>query len=330
MTDNSITSTDGVGTSSRRRPAGPAKKGRRQPLQRKDTRAALLFISPWIVGFLVFTAWPIIQSLYLSFTDYDVLTDAEFVGFDNYVELFNDPKVAQSLGNTLIFAIIQVPALMIIALALALLLNQAGARSAGIFRTIFFLPNMTPPVAIGVLFLLLFNGNQGLVNNALGVIGIEGPSWTTDAGWVKIGLVIMSLITVGGSIVILLAAIRNVPVELYESARIDGANFWQQTVRITIPMISPNLFFVFIVTSIASLQTFTEAYTAFSNTDTTAGFSNNGALFYVVYLFQQAFSFLNMGYASAMAWILFLIVMAITGIQFAVSRRFVYYEGDQS
>jgi len=325
MTSTSTTSPAGVGVSPRRRPAR-----RRQPLQRKDTRAALLFISPWIFGFLVFTAWPIIQSLYLSFTDYDVLTDAKFVGIDNYLRLFEDPKVAQSLGNTLIFAVIQVPALMIVALALALLLNQAGKRSAGFFRTVFFLPNMTPPVAIGVLFLLLFNGNQGLVNDALGIFGIEGPAWTTDPGWVKIGLVIMSLITVGGSIVILLAAIRNVPTDLYESARIDGANFWQQTTRITIPMISPNLFFVFIVTSIASLQTFTEAYTAFSNTDTTAGFSNNGALFYVVYLFQQAFSFLNMGYASAMAWILFLIVMAITAIQFAVSRRFVYYEGEQS
>ena len=299
-------------------------------MQRRDTRAALLFISPWIVGFLIFTLYPIIDSLYLSFTNYDVLTDAQFIGFDNYKQLLADPKVAQSLGNTLVFALIQVPAVMVVALALALLLNQAGRRSAGFFRTVFFLPSMTPPVAIGVLFLLLFNGSEGLINKVLAFVGIDGPNWTTDPNWVKLGLVLMSLLSVGGSIVILLAALRNVPIELYESARIDGANFWQQTYKITIPMISPNLFFVFIVTSINALQSFTEAFTAFSNTDTTAGFSNNGALLYVVYLFQQAFSFLHMGYASAMAWILFVIVMIITGIQFLVSRRFVYYEGDQS
>ena len=317
---------DGVeATKPRRRPAG-----RRQPLRARDTRSALLFISPWIIGFLVFTAWPIINSLYLSFTDYDVLTDANFVGVDNYVQLFNDPKVASSLTNTLIFALIKVPVIMVVALALALLLNQATQRTAGFFRTVFFIPNMTPTVAVGVLFLLLFNGNQGLINGVLGVFGIQGPAWTTDPGWVKVGLVLISLLTVGGSIIILLAAIRNVPVELYESARIDGANFWQQTIKITIPMISPNLFFVFIVDSIAALQTFTEAYTAFSNTDTSGGFSNSGALFYAIYLFQQAFSFLHMGYASAMAWILFLIVMVITAVQFIVSRRFIYYEGDQS
>lgn len=287
-----------------------------------------MFISPWLVGFLVFTLWPLVDSLYLSFTDYDVLTDANFVGLENYASLFDDPKITQSLANTLIFAAIQVPTYLIVALALALLLNRADSRVSGFFRTVFFLPNMTPPVAIGVLFLLLFNGNQGLINKVLGFMGIDGPAWTTDPGWVKVGLVLMSLITVGGSVIILLAALRAVPSDLYESARIDGANAWQQTTGITIPMISPTLFFVFVVNSIAAMQTFTEAYTAFSNSDTAAGFSNDGALFYAVYLFQQAFGFLHMGYASAMAWVLFVIVIAITAAQFVVSKRLVYYDGE--
>jgi multiple sugar transport system permease protein len=189
------------------------------------------------------------------------------------------------------------------------------------------LPKMTPPVAIGVLLLLLFNGQSGLINTALGWFGIDGPAWTTDPTWVKPGLVVMSLWTVGASVIILLAALRNVPSELYDAARVDGAGWWRQTFHVTIPMVSGALFFVFIVDTIAAFQSFTEAYTAyFGSVNTT--YSNDAALFYVIYLFQQAFEFLEMGYASAMAWVLFLIIMVVTFVQVKVTKRFVYYEGE--
>ncbi|MHC2998815.1 spermidine/putrescine ABC transporter permease [Microbacterium sp. HJ5] len=287
----------------------------------------MLFLSPWIVGFLVFTAWPLIYSVYLSLTDYDVINDPEFVGLDNYAELFADPKIALALGNTLLFTAFQVPLYVVVSLLLALLLDRAG-RSSGFFRTVFFLPKMTPPVAVGILFLLLFNGQNGLFNTVLGWFGIDGPSWTTDPAWVKPGLIIMSLWTVGASVIILLAALQAVPDELYESARLDGAGFWRQAWSVTLPMISPALFFIIVVNTIAGLQTFDEAYTAFFGAGNTT-YSNDAALFYVIYLFQQAFQFLHMGYASAMAWVLFVLIMAVTVVQLVVSRRLVYYEGEE-
>ena len=291
--------------------------------RRRNVRAALLFISPWMVGAAVFTLWPILYSGYLSLTDYDVINDPQFIGLDNYRELLADPRIALSLANTVYYTVILVPLQIVFSLSLAMLLNQAG-RSANFFRTAFYLPNMTPPVAVGILLLLLFNGQDGLVNTVLGWVGIDGPNWTTDPTWIKPGLIAMSLWSVGSTVIILLAALRNVPAELYDAARVDGANWWQRTMRITVPMISGTIFFLVIVNTIAGFQTFTEAYTAFWGAGT---YSNESALFYAIYLFQQAFEFLNMGYASAMAWLLFVIIMAITGIQFLVSRRLVYYEG---
>jgi len=302
-----------------------ARPGRRRA-RRRELGAALLFISPWLVGFLVFTAWPVIYSGYLSLTDYDVINSPNFVGIANYEAMFDDPKIALSLGNTLIFTVLSVPLHIVVALALALLLLRA-ARATGFFRTVFFLPKMTPAVAVGVLFLLIFNGQGGLINRVLGFFGIQGPYWTTDPFWVKPGLVLISLWTIGSSIVILLAALKNVPVELYESARIDGAGFWQQTTRITVPMISSTIFFLAIVNTIYGFQIFTEAYTAFFGSGNTT-YSNDAALFYVIYLFRQGFEYLHMGYASAMAWLLFVVILIFTIVQFAISRRVVYYEGD--
>ncbi|AQZ70066.1 spermidine/putrescine ABC transporter permease [[Actinomadura] parvosata subsp. kistnae] len=293
-----------------------------------ETRAALLFISPWILGFLIFTAWPVINSAYLSLTDYDVINDPSFIGFDNYVTLFQDPKVGLALRNTFLFTVMSVPTQLVVSLGLALLLNSA-TKATGFFRTAFFLPKMTPPVAVGILLLMLFNGQNGLINSFLGVFGIDGPAWTTDPDWVKPGLVLMSLWTVGSSVVIILAALRGVPQELYDSALVDGAGWWKRTLRITVPMISPTLFFLFIVDSINALQSFTEAYTAFFGAGNTT-YSNDAALFYAIYLFQQAFEFLHMGYASALAWLLFIVIMAITGVQILVTRRFVHYEGGNS
>lgn len=294
---------------------------------RHERRAALLFISPWIVGFAVFTLWPVLYSAYLSLTDYDVLTDPEFIGLDNYRRLLEDEDIALSLGNTVFYTVIQVPLYVLVSLALAMLLNKAG-RSAGFFRTAFYLPNMTPPVAVGVLLLLLFNGQDGLINEVLGFFGIDGPNWTTDQSWIKPAIILTSLWSVGASVIILLAALRTVPQDLYDAARVDGANAWHRTVRITLPMISGALFFVFIVNTIAAFQTFTEAYTAFFGSGNTT-YSNDAALFFAIYLFQQAFEFLNMGYASAMAWVMFVIIMAVTAVQLRVSKRLVYLEGEQ-
>lgn len=309
--------------------AGKKEKVQLRPGQRRNrrrnVRAALLFISPWILGMLVFTAWPIFYSGYLSLTDYDVINDPTFIGLDNYAQMLQDPKVSLALWNTFVYTVVSVPLQVLISLALALLLLRVG-RASGFFRTAFYLPNMTPPVAIGIILLLIFNGHDGLVNEILEVFGIDGPAWTTDPDWIKPGLILMNLWTLGASVIIFLAALHNVPQEMIDSARVDGANSWQVTTRITVPMISGTIFFIFIVNTIASFQTFTEAYTAYFGAGGTT-YSTDAALFYVIYLFQQAFEFLHMGYASAMAWLLFVIIMAVTAVQVLISRKLVYYEG---
>ncbi|QAY71647.1 carbohydrate ABC transporter permease [Xylanimonas protaetiae] len=290
----------------------------------RNTLGAMAFISPWIIGFLVFTAWPMIYSFYLSLTDFDNINPPRFAGLANYRAMISDHTIPQALWNTFHFAIMSVPATIIVGLLLAMLLQRAS-RGNGFFRTVFFLPRMTPQVAVGVLFLMLFNGSRGIINQILGWFGITGPQWTVDSAWIRPGLVLMGLWTVGNTAIILLAALKDVPRELYESARVDGASSLRQFWSITLPLISPQIFFVFIVNSIASLQTFTEAYTAFFGNQ--ANFSNDAALFYAIHIFETAFRNFRMGYASAMAWVLFLIIMIITAIQWRVSKRFVFYGG---
>lgn len=297
----------------------------RVSLQRRETLAALAFISPWFIGFLVFTAGPMIASLGLSLTDYDILHPPNFIGFANYEQLLNDPRLGLSLGNTVYYALLHVPLSIMIALALAMLLNNVG-KASGFFRTAFYLPSITPAVAIGTLFLWLLNPRVGLVNKALALLGISGPGWTTDPAWIKPGIVLMSLWSVGTTVIILLAALRSVPQTLYEAAEIDGASQWAKFSRITLPMISGALFFVVIVNVISSLQIFTEVYTMYFGKQA-SGAASSAGLFYNIYLFRQAFEFLNMGYASAMAWLLFVIILILTLIQLRLSSRWVYYEG---
>ncbi|MBM0224736.1 sugar ABC transporter permease [Micromonospora sp. ATA51] len=302
--------------------------GARRTRNWREIRAAYGFISLWIIGFLVFTLGPMIASLVLSFTDYNAIDSPQNVGLENYRQLAEDQKVAKALGNTLVYAAMYVPASMAVALALAMVLNRVG-RASGFFRTVFYLPKMTPTVAVGALFLLLLNGQEGLLNRTLRLFGIDGPNWTTDTHWVKPGLVITTLWSVGGTVVIYLAALRQVPKDLYEAAELDGAGSWTKFRKVTIPMISGALFFTLIVQTIAALQMFNEAYTMFFGGQQNSTYSNEAALFYVIYLFQQAFRFLHMGYASALAWLLFVIIMIITAVQVRVSRRFVYYEGER-
>jgi multiple sugar transport system permease protein len=219
-----------------------------------------------------------------------------------------------------------VPAKLIVALLLAVMLMRVGQRLGGVFRTIFYLPHVTPPVAVGVLVLYLFNGPYGIVNKALSHIGINGPFWTTDPNWIKPTIAIMDVWACGGTMVILLAALYGVPRHLYEAAAMDGASKIRQFFNVTLPMISPALFFCFIILTLAALNQFTVAYTSFFNSG--SGATNEAALFYAIYLFQQAFKYFNMGFASAMAWVLFAISMLITGINIFATKRFVFYQSD--
>ena len=286
----------------------------------------LLFLAPWIIGFLVFTGGPMIASFALSLTDYDVLSEPTFIGLGNYEQLLRDRNIVASLGNTIFYAALHVPLSMGLALGLAMLLDRARGRTANLFRTIFYLPSITPPVAIGIIFLLFLNPQIGLLGEALRAVGIRPPPFTTHPDWIKPGIVLMSLWGLGTTMVIYYTALRNVPAALYEAAEIDGAAFWQRFRHVTLPMISSALFFTLIVNVIASLQIFSEVWTMyFGNQDGGAG--ERAALFYVIYLFQQAFQFLHMGYASAMAWLLFLVILVITVIQLRLSKRWVYYEG---
>ena len=306
------------------------RRGRWTASEKQVIPWVLLFLSPWIIGFIVFTAIPMAWSLYLSFTNYDPLTGrGAFIGLDNYVAMTKDPRVSLSLWNTLYFTVLYVPLSTGLGLLLALILNRVGGWTAGFFRTAFYLPNLTPAVAVGTLFLLILNGQNGLLNQFLGIFGITGPSWLNDPAWVKNGIVIMMLWSIGGTVIIYFAALRNVPHEMYEAARIDGASAWKQFLNITVPMISGALFFTIVINTIASLQLFSEIYTMFYGQQAGQGAgSERAALFYVIYLFRNAFEFFAMGYASALAWVLFVVILVITVVQLRVSRRFVYYEGE--
>jgi multiple sugar transport system permease protein len=286
----------------------------------------VLFLAPWLIGFIVFTAGPMLASLVLSLTDYDIIHAPEFIGLANYERLLGDRNIGASLANSVIYTALHVPLAMAVALALALLLDAVKGRASGIFRTILYLPSVTPPVAIGIVFLLFLNPQIGLLGSVLGSFGVRLPGFTTDPDWVKPGIVLMSLWSVGTTMVIYFAALQNVPAHLYEAAAIDGAGRWQRFRNVTLPMISGALFFTLIVNVIASLQIFSEVWTMyFGNQDGGAG--ERAALFYVIYLFQQGFQFLHMGYASAMAWLLFVVIVALTAVQLRLSKRWVYYEG---
>lgn len=292
---------------------------------RPETRAAYGFLSPWVIGFLGLTLGPVVATFVMSFSDYDVLSSTQWVGTENYADALDDPHAFAALKNTFFYTALYVPLSIGIALGLALLLQSAG-RLKGVFRTVIYLPVVTPPVATGVLFLQLLNGQTGLINNVLGTFALPTPNWTTDPMWIKPGIVIMSLWSVGSVTLILFAALAEVPAHLREAALVDGAGAWRRFYHITLPMISPAIFFSVVVNTIASLQLFSEVYTMYFGATTTP--PPEEALFYVVYLFEQAFRDFEMGYAAALSWLLFLIIMAITAVQLAVSRRLVHYRSD--
>ncbi|MHB0878998.1 MAG: carbohydrate ABC transporter permease [Anaerolineae bacterium] len=309
-------------------PVSPAPRLRR--FHQEERRAGLVFASPFILGFIVFTAGPLIASLYLSFTSYDVLNPPAWVGNQQYLRMLRDPLFIKSLGNTVYYLVLYVPLTIVTALALASLLNTR-VRYVSFFRTAFYLPHLTPVVAASVLWLRILSPQNGLLNRFLGLFGIHGPAWTVDPTWVKPALVIMRLWDVGWVMIVYLAALKNVPQQLYEAAYVDGAGARQRFRYITVPMISGVLFFTMVMLTIFSLNIFTEAYVMFpvQGSQSRQAGPQNSALFYVYYLFQQAFTYFNMGYASALAWVLFALTLAVTLVQIRGSRRFVYTEASK-
>ena len=281
-----------------------------------------IFVAPWVIGFLVFTLGPVIASIGLSFSDYDFFAPPKFVGLSNYIELFTrDRLFILSLYNTVYYVLFSVPLGIIFAFMLALLLN-VKLPGMNIYRTVFYLPAVTSGVAVSLLWIWLFNPQFGLINYLLRSIGLPGPGWLVDPTWSKPAFILMSLWGVGGTAVIFLAGLQGVPTSLYEAAVIDGANTWQKFRHVTIPMMTPVIFFNLVMGLIGSFQVFTSAYVM------TGGAPQNSTLFYVLYLFRQAFRLLRMGYAAAMAWVLFVIVILLTLIQFRLSQKWVYYEGE--
>ncbi|MCL4543850.1 MAG: sugar ABC transporter permease [Chloroflexi bacterium] len=287
----------------------------------RDFRAGLLFGAPAIIGLLVFSVYPILSSLVDSFTAFDMIRPAKFIGLDNYVALFTqDPLFWSTLYNTAYYVVFSVPLGIIVAFGLAMLLNQkVGGLS--IYRTIFYLPSITPFVATAVLWVWVFNPQYGLLNTLLAFIGIQGPGWLSDPDWSKPALIIMSVWSVGGLMVIFLAGLQGVPQEQYEAAQIDGANRFQLLRHVTIPFMGPYFLFGLITGLIGGFQYFTQVYVM------TQGGPANSTNMYSLYLFLNAFSYFKMGYASAMAWILFLLIGLCTVIVFRSSVSRVYYGG---
>lgn len=282
---------------------------------------AYAFLLPWFGGVVILTSGPLIASLYLSLTDFDLLSTPSWVGVDNFIELFKDPRYLASLGVTFAYVFIGVPLGLAFALAVAMLLNQK-VRGLGLFRSIYYLPSLLGgSVAVAVMWRQLFGGT-GVINHVLGFFGFRDlPNWIADPDYALATLIILHVWQFGSAMIIFLAGLQQVPADLYDSAAVDGAGKWQQFVSVTIPMITPVIFFNLVLGIINAFQAFTQAYIVSGGT----GGPVDSTLFYTLYLYQQAFTNFRMGYASAMAWVLLIIIAFFTALNFATSRRWVYY-----
>ena len=294
----------------------------RSTIGKTNTRNGLLFTAPALIGLAVFTVYPVVSLLYYSFCRYSALKPPSWVGLGNYQSLMHDQLFAESLYNTLYYTVLAVPLGIITAFGLAVLLN-AKVKGLAFFRTIFYLPSIVPVVASSVLWLWILNPDYGLINVLLRHLGMPGPGWLADPNWSKPALILMSTWGVGGSVVIYLAGLQDVPVELYEASSIDGASGWQKTWHITIPFMSPYIFFTAVMGIIGSTQYFTQAWVMTGGT----GGPANSTMFFAMYLFQNAFQMFKMGYACAMAWLLFIMILGATLLLFRSSARYVYYGG---
>ena len=290
--------------------------------KRREAINAYIMLAPWIIGFIVFTAGPMVASIVISFMDWPLLQAPKWIGLGNYKFMFKDELFWISLYNTIYYTLIGVPLRVIAALCVALAMNLK-LRGISAYRTIYYIPSITPAVASSIMWLWIFNPDFGLANTLLGYIGIHSKiRWIYDPALSKPSLILMSLWGIGGMMIILLAGLQGIPEQLYEAAEIDGAGLWHKFWKITLPMLSPSIFFVTIMQVISSFQVFTQAYVM------TRGGPANSTLFLVLYLYQNGFEFFRMGYASALAWALFMFVMMLTILQFRGSRYWVFYEGE--
>jgi multiple sugar transport system permease protein len=288
----------------------------------RDFLRGMAFLSPWLIGFIAFTLVPVVLSFYYSFCDYSLVQPPLFKGMTNYRLLAGDEVFWKVIWNTLYYAAMALPLGLIVALALAMLLNMK-LRGQSIYRTIIFLPSLVPAVASAMLWLWLFNAKLGLINTALRAFGmVNPPGWLTDARWSMPALVVMSFWGVGNTVVIYLAGLQDVPRELYEAASIDGATAWRKIWHVTLPSISPVIFFNLVMGIIGTMQVFVAPFIM------TQGGPARSTYFYTYYLYDNAFSYLKMGYASALAWIQLLIVLALTGLAAWSSKRWVHYAGN--
>lgn len=281
----------------------------------------ILFALPWILGFCIFMAYPLVSSFYYSFTSYSILKPPVFIGLDNFNELFHDEVFFKTLANTFLYTLGAVPLGAVVAIALALLLNTK-VKGMAFYRTMFFLPSLVPMVALGTLFLWVFNGEYGLLNSALRSVGVSPPNWLGDPIWAKWTLILIAMWGCGQAMIIYLAGLQDVPVSLYEASELDGATPAQKTWNVTIPMLSPVILFNVVMGMIGSLQVFAVPYVMFPG-----GAPARSTYFYAMYLYDNAFQFQRMGYASAMGWILFLITLVLTLVSIKLSDRHVHYEG---
>jgi multiple sugar transport system permease protein len=291
-------------------------------LRRQEALFGLLFILPALLGFIVFVAGPILASLYLGFTEFKIITAPRWIGLDNYRTLIADPLFWQSLKVTLVYAALSLPANLVLSLGIAILMNQK-LRGIALWRTVYYLPAVISGVAVAVLWRWILNPEFGLLNVLLQYIGIAGPNWLQDTRTALASLVMISLWAVGGNMVIYLSGLQGIPTELYEAAEIDGATSWRRFLHITIPMLSPVIFFNVVMGLIGAFQWFTEPYIM------TRGGPEQTTLAYMLNLYNNAFQFFKMGYASALAWVLFMIVLLLTALVFRSSPMWVHYEADR-
>lgn len=284
--------------------------------------AGYLFLLPWLIGFFGLTLGPMISSLYLSFTHFDLLTSPRWAGLDNYVRMFtNDPKFSTSMRVTMFFVIFSVPLKLAFALGVALLLNR-GMRGLSVYRALFYLPSLLgASVAIAILWRQIFAAD-GLVNKFLALFGIVGPSWISNPNYSLWTLIVLSIWQFGSPMIIFLAGLRQIPQDMYEAASLDGASKWRQFWKITLPLLTPVVFFNAIIQTIEAFKSFTPAFIISGGT----GNPINSTLFYTLYLYQEAFGFFRMGYASALAWVLLALVALFTAFSFLTSKYWVHYD----
>lgn len=287
----------------------------------KDNLAGHLFLAPWIIGIVGFTAGPILASLYLAFTDYNLLQPPEFAGMDNFTRMWNDDRLWTSMRVTLEYVFVSVPILLALALLVAVILDK-GLKGLPIYRSVFYLPSlMGGSVAIAILWRQVF-GKEGLVNSFLAVFGFEGPGWVAHPDYALGTLIVLNVWTFGSPMIIFLAGLRQIPHMYYEAASVDGAGKMRQFFTITLPLLTPIIFFNLVLQTIFAFQNFTQAYVVSGGT----GGPSDSTLFFTLYLYQQAFSRLDMGYASAMAWMLLIVIGLLTAAHFWFSKYWVFYD----